>query len=177
MEMGASCYIVIERDRRKYRIYRHYDGYPEGVVSDIYMLRNALGDPEYFLANLIFYAKLSFLIQDLTKRTGLRSWDAGYGVSSATPELVVEYEYVMPLKNPVAIAPEEQTLIIHVPSIMGHEIKRGDVIFKGTLGEAYEKYGKDFPDGCHINKELVEGDIAKIFAKIPVEALVNALDK
>jgi len=174
--MGTSCYIVLEKEKRKYRIYRHYDGYPEGVVPDIYILRHFLGDPEYFLANFIFYAKLSFLVRDLAEsKTDFRFWEGMYGVSSSSPETVVEYEYTIRLKR--AVSTDELPLTIREPAVMGNEIKGGEVIFRGTLGEAYEKYGKDFPDGCHINRELVEGDIKEIFAKIPVEALVNALDK
>jgi len=172
--MGTNCYIVVSKGRRRYRIYRHYDGYPEAVVPDIYILRRFLGDPEYFLANFIFYAKLSSLIQSLTKGyTGLRFWEGGYGVSSPTPEIIVEYEYTIQFEN--AISYDGLLLTIRKPAVIGNEIKGGEVIFRGTLGEAYEKYGKDFPDGCHINRELVEGDIREIFAKIPVEVLVNAL--
>lgn len=168
--MGTPCYIIITEVCRKYRIFRKYDGFPEDVVPDIYILRHLLKYPDFFLGNMIFYAKLTALIRELVEgKAKHRYWEGLYAVGSASPELVdyeVDYEYTIRLKE--GAAPDDQRLIINYGVFD---------IFKGTLKQAYEKYGKKFPNGCHIDRELVEGNMARVFANIPVEALVNALDR
>jgi len=62
--MSTRCCIDIIYRGRRYRIYRHSDVFPQGVIADLYVFMNNYDrkpceDPEYFLANFIFYAKLA----------------------------------------------------------------------------------------------------------------------
>ena len=88
--MATRCSITI-RDMagREYRIYRHSDGRPEDVVSDLLLLsrfydRYTFEDPEYFLANFIFYAKLRLWIkykdEVQEQKLSFKPWELGYGV-------------------------------------------------------------------------------------------------
>ena len=101
--MSTRCTIKIKclHSGIEYQIYRHSDGYPRGVLSDLRVLwehgYKPLIDPEYFLANFIFLAKFSVL-KTLEKEglTGLKTWLCGYGVCSKDCEHGdIEYKYTI----------------------------------------------------------------------------------
>ena len=155
--MSTRCVIEIRDDYGVYRIYRHSDGYPEGVIPDLWiMVHNSrriqediaftgspFGDPAYFLANFIFYGKLGAYHRFKDKKDlPYLPWEVGYGVlpSNTDPyEYGIEYYYVIDVKT---------------GKLQIYDYYH-NMIFEGTLDEAYEKFAKnEFPDGCHIDKSL-----------------------
>ena len=154
--MGTRCIIEIRDGQKSVKIYRHNDGYPEGVIADLWvLLRNSLRvknelrfhenpfeDAEYLLANFIFYAKLSsYLRHKDDKDLPYWPWEVGYGVlpQGDLNDYFIEYHYVIDAKT---------------GKIQIYDYHR-NLIFEGTLEEAYEKFAKnEFPEGCHIDKSL-----------------------
>ena len=140
--MGTRCIIEVDGCNR-YRIYRHYDGYPDAVLADIRKVMEAsgLGDPEYFLANFIFLAKWNFWKQG-------SDWEGTYGVCSPTCEHGgIEFEYKL-----------RKWVGKWMVEIRRHWIDDQNTvttIYKGELEKAFEKFIKEFKDGCHI-RELPE---------------------
>jgi hypothetical protein len=149
--MSTRCCIEISYRGRRYRIYRHSDGYPQGVIADLYVLmnnydRDPSGDPEYFLANFIFYAKLARWIEELRNETRppYNGWEYGYGVCSPDCEHGdLEYRYVIEGQN-VRIEEYEW------------ESRGWRTVFTGTMEEAYKTFCSNTPyaDGCHIPASL-----------------------
>ena len=142
--MGTRCIIRVCADGKEYRIYRQHDGYPKGVLADIWVLRGWLRDPEYFLANFIFYAKLTSWLTWKSENPPYKPWEYGYGVCSKDCKHTdLEYEYIIRLGEEVDV-----------------EIRRYDwdreewsTIFKGTLTEAVEVFNAKTP--CHIDPSLI----------------------
>lgn len=140
--MATRCTIAIKEGKQVFKIYRHWDGYPEGVLSDLkaalVLSERGLEDPEYFLANFIFLGKL-----------GMSGWQLGYGVCGSKHEHGdLEYAYTLWL------AKDKVTPMI--------EIQHRDVFtdewsveFRGTLWDAFVKYGIG-KEGCHINEVAME---------------------
>ena len=141
--MGTRSIIEIRDGYSIYRIYRHYDGYPDAVLADIRkaMEVSGLGDPEYFLANFIFLAKWNFWKRGF-------DWHGTYGVCSPTCEHGdIEFEYKLWKWDGKWML-----------EIRRHWIDEQDTvttIYKGELEKAFELFIKEFEDGCHI-KELPE---------------------
>ena len=142
--MSTRSLIVIREGRRVYKIYRHSDGYPEGVLSDfkVFFERNGknsgyrISDPEYFLANFIFYAKLCFMAAFGDSTT--RPWEGGYGVCGEGCKHG-DLEYIYEIDVPDRI------------TIRSYHFKKGwQVEFMGSLTEAISKYAI-YENGCHIN--------------------------
>lgn len=165
--MGTRCVIVVEMNGEKSAIYRHNDGYPEGVLADVKVFMDIYHDPygasqggDYWLANFVFYEKLTKLIESGIFSEGAmlspeyRWWE--YGIGIIDPGDVdnnkldwVDYVYTINL--------QEGTVKIK---------SREKVIFEGKLDEAIEKYHADehFPAGCHINKMVLAPVLAAIMS-------------
>lgn len=139
--MTTRCDITVEDGEHKYRIYRHTDGYPKGVISDLKVMldnydRKPDTDPEYFLANFIFYAKLgSFLRSDIPK--WVKNWEYSYGVCEPNCEHSdLEYRYIIKGDK------------IRIERF-DYVSKRFAEVFNGPIKKAIEKYAVD--GGCHIS--------------------------
>ena len=146
--MSTRCSITIADKNNSYRIYRHSDGYPEGVLSDLkLMLQNydrcPLEDPEYFLSNFIFYAKLShYLSYRGTEYSKNKFWELGYGVCEPNCEHEdLNYRYTL-----------NDKLIIEEWNWGSKSFAK---IFEGSFDEAFNKYKID-ETGSHISKEVFE---------------------
>lgn len=155
--MSTRCSIRINGGDVEYRIYRHHDGYPKGVISDIKQMvenysRNMLYDPEYWLANFIFYAKLSWYLEDEGDMKK-RSWENGYGVCSPDCVHVMkmdrDWEYIYTIYKK---KDEAWIKIEHVYTGEEEEM---------PLDEAIRRWGDAFPDGCHISKKIFEQEVSQ----------------
>jgi len=144
--VSTRCKIIIKEGRASYAIYRHSDGYPEGVMADLKIalqrgLRRRLEDPEYFLANFIFMAKYSAMSDG---HISTYVW-FGYGVCSPTCRHGdLDYIYTI----------DANTLRVKVEE---YDWAHGGMktIFDGPLVEAFSKFNDDrLEHGCHINKRL-----------------------
>jgi hypothetical protein len=147
--MSTRCRIDIKVGNRTHRIYRHFDGYPSAVIADLYIFMKNYDirpseNPEYFLSNFIFYAKLSYWLKaNIEKDNAMlksRSWEYGYGVCAPDCEHGdLDYAYVVEDHNIWIMKPYSDT-----------------VLFKGTIDEAYKRFaaGKEFSDGCHIEQNV-----------------------
>jgi hypothetical protein len=148
--MATRCRIdIVVEGITRCRIYRHFDGYPSGVIADLYIFMKNYDskpseNPESFLSNFIFYAKLSSWIKAVRKggrpNTIRHSWECGYGVCAPDCEHGdLEYAYIV----------EDHVIKIVRPG-------SNTVLFEGTIDEAYKQFaaGEEFPDGCHIDKKV-----------------------
>jgi len=134
MSTRAEIEII---DGGVYKIYRHYDGYPDAVIADLKKALEITGyhDAEYFLANFIFLAKWNFWKQGV-------DWEMGYGVMMPHEEYAdTDYQY--------RLWWEKGKVYVE---IWEKDWDRKELIFKGTLDEAYEKLVREFKDGCHIRE-------------------------
>jgi len=151
--VSTRCSITAKDPWGRYRIYRHSDGYPTGVVPDLYLVwtKNTRHDAEYFLANFVFYSKLrtylvakKFVTLDkepfkdyIEAIKAFRSWELGYGV--CRPDCKhgdLEYEYELDTET---------------GNLQIYDVCEDRIIFDGPIDEAYKKYGSEFPNGCHID--------------------------
>ena len=143
--MSTRCTITIGDGINKYRIYRHHDGYPNGVISDLKILFDnnlSIDDPEYFLANFIFYTKLNILKKSKNNISRIKSWELGYGVCSPNCEHDdLAYKYSLSNLN--------DRIIIEEKDSDSQEFK---TIFNGNIKKAIEKYAEE--GGCHISPEV-----------------------
>ena len=143
--MSTRCIITIEDRINKYRIYRHHDGYPNGVISDLKILLDnklSINDPEYFLANFIFYAKLNILKKSKNDINRIKSWELGYGVCSPTCEHDdLAYKYTLSNSNGRIIIEEKD-----------YDTQEFKIIFNGNIKKAIEKYSEE--GGYHISPEI-----------------------
>jgi hypothetical protein len=154
--MSTRSFIMLKDGKRTYKIYRHSDGYPEGVISDLDVCmksggRFQLSDPEYFLANFIFYAKLDgFLDKDYgyeTENSGHRSWELGYGVCCTTCHHGDEqYLYMIDCRK--------GTIKIYECNEEELRTKRIKPMFDGPLAEAIKKWSNG--KGCAIDGEFLQ---------------------
>ena len=121
-------------------LYRHNDGYPQGVISDIKVFIDNYHDKygdlhgvEYWLANFMFYAKLTCLVEQYKwfekeyKRKKIKDHqlfhELGYGIlSDGKIPSDVEYIYELDLLN-------ERIKII--------DTYENKVIFDGSLTVSY----------------------------------------
>ena len=164
--MATRCTITV-RDKfgREYRIYRHGDGHPEGVVSDLYLLtqfynRSPIEDPEYFLANFIFYAKLSLWVSEHDefkrhKNPLFRGWEYGYGVCASNGEPNNrEYKSLLPreLDYKYLIYPFGSKVMLKIERF-SYESMNFKEIFNDKIEKAFEKWAKS--EGCHLKPELL----------------------
>jgi hypothetical protein len=150
--MSTRCSIEIVSRGRKYRIYRYSDGYPQGVIADLYVFMNNYDrkpceDPEYFLANFIFYAKLAEWIEALRSesRPPYNGWEYGYGVCSPNCEHGdLDYRYVIEQNNNIRIEEYEW------------ESRSWRTVFSGSIEEAYRTFcaNTQYADGCHVSTSL-----------------------
>lgn len=150
-KMSTRCCIDIIYRGRRYRIYRHSDGFPQGVIADLYVFMNnydrkPCDDPEYFLANFIFYAKLATWIDSVRDESRYCNWwEYGYGVCSPDCEHGdLDYRYVIEENNNVRIEEYEW------------ESRGWKTVFSGTIEEAYRRFcaNSQYADGCHIPASL-----------------------
>jgi len=149
--MGTRCSITV-RDiyGDEYRIYRHNDGYPEGVVSDLLVFtraydRSPVESPEYFLANFIFYAKLARWVKYRNKRRASRPWEFNYGVCSPKCEHGdLEYKYL--------IYPKDGKVMLKIEKF---DYNKGEFkeIFNDEIEKAFERWADS--GGCHLEPELL----------------------
>jgi len=149
--MGTRCSITI-RDRygKEYRIYRHCDGYPEGVLSDLQTLMRVydgspVESPERFLADFIFYATLDWWMRRYNKKRrnkkqGSQLAPFDYGVCSPDCEHGdLEYEYL--------IYPKDGKVMLRIVQVPYK------IIFNGEIESAFERWAVD--GGCHVNPKLL----------------------
>ena len=138
--MSTRCLIEIWDGGREYKIYRHCDGYPDGVLGDINKIKHLLGDPEYFLAEFIFLAKYNMV------RRGY-NWRKGYGVCThGCRHGDLAYRYILYRNG------REWCIIIRKKEYLGNGLEAWEDIFHGKLDEAIEKFVKHYKDGCHIKE-------------------------
>lgn len=142
--MSTRCSITIMEGGRSYRIYRHFDGYPEGVLADLkVMLDNSFApwcDPEYFLANFVFFAKLTEWVKG-SESDSFRPWTSGYGVCSPACEHGdLEYRYTL-----------------QRPNIKIERVRYGSsvVVYEGLLEDAIKRY-VNCGDVCHIDPVVIQ---------------------
>lgn len=149
--MATRCSITVQSvDGKKYRIYRHNDGYPEGVVSDLLVFtraydRSPVESPEYFLANFIFYAKLARWVKYRNKRRASRPWEFNYGVCSPNCEHGdLEYKYL--------IYPKDGKVMLKIEKF---DYNKGEFkeIFNDEIEKAFERWADS--GGCHLEPELL----------------------
>ena len=149
--MSTRCKIVVkDKFGNKFAIYRHSDGYPTGVIADIKAFMELYHDKyaeihgaDYWLANFVFYAKLSCFADPILKKDILRDKWFEYGYGVVTPRYQqsdIEYIYEIDLGKRM------------VKVVNTFEDKP---LFNGDLEVAFDKYGNEFPDGCHISKSLI----------------------
>jgi len=155
--MSTSCKInIIEEWKTEdgvktivVSIYRHSDGYPEGVLSDIKVFMDNYHDPngsihgvDYWLMNFAFYCKLSNIFTGISLNSTFTNWfEYGYGIcSESCKHGDLEYEYWIDLKKGKI-------------KIMKFDWKKNKwkKEFEGTLKKAFEKYAKS--NGYHLYKE------------------------
>jgi len=148
--VSTRCKIEVVTPYGSYAIYRHSDGYPEGVISDLWLFsrnysRSPAEDPEYFLADFMFYCKLSFWLNEVCEDCDLRLWEYGYGVCKPECEHG-DLEYIYKIVGNERI--EIYECGIRTPD------GKPRLIFDGTLDEAYRKYGENgcYREGCHLSK-------------------------
>ena len=148
-KMATRCTITMRGlNGREYRIYRHYDGYPEGVVSDLWVFtqlynRSFFEDPEYFLADFIFYAKLAWMKSGEGKIGKYRHWEYGYGVCAPDCEHGdLEYKYL--------IYPKNGKVMLKIERI-DYESREFREVFNDEIEEAFKRWARE--DGCHLRRE------------------------
>lgn len=122
-------------------------------MSDIKVMidnneKNIVIDPEYWLANFIFYAKLtSWENYKNTQYEYLKPWDSGYGVCSPECEHGdLEYEYI--------IYPYRNAIYIQIWK-WDWKSRSWTKIFDNTLENAFSvfKVGKT-SNGTHISEKV-----------------------
>ena len=163
--MATRCIITIrDTHGREYTIYRHYDGHPEDVVSDLHLLtlfyKNPVDHPEYFLANFIFYAKLERWLSERkkyeeTRNPIFRSWEYGYGVSASKGEPNnQDFKCMIPryLDYKYLIYPKGNKAMLRIERFSS-ETMDFETIFDGKLERAFERYANG--EGCHLKLELL----------------------
>jgi len=102
--------------------------------------RYGVSDPEYFLANFIFYAKLCNFVEN--HGSGYKPWELGYGVcGEGCIHGDLEYVYEIDVQS-------SQVTIKHY----SFNDEDWDAIFCGPLEEAIKRYGSKYPNGCHIDE-------------------------
>jgi len=154
--MATRCSITIrDMTGREYRIYGHSDGRPEDVVSDLLLLsrfydRYIFEDPEYFLANFIFYAKLRLWIkykdEVREQKLSFKPWELGYGVCAPNCEHGdLEYKYLIYPKNGKAMLKIEK---------FNYASQEFEEIFNDNIRKAIEKWARE--EGCHLKQELLK---------------------
>ena len=160
--MATRCTITVQSaDGKKYRIYRHHDGHPECVVSDLHLFmqfykRSPVEDPEYFLANFICMAKMHILGVYLGTRIGVMevvraepgsSWRelilSSYGVCAPDCEHDdLEYKYLIyPINGKVMLKIEK----------FNYESRAFREVFNDEIEEAFKRWVRE--DGCHLRRE------------------------
>ena len=155
--MATRCSITVQSvDGKKYRIYRHHDGNPECVVSDLHLFmqfykRSPVEDPEYFLANFIFMAKLHIhfvylgtLFRTIRVVSGSGSWSDlllfSYGVCAPDCEHDdLEYKYL--------IYPKDGKVMLKIEKL-DYESREFREVFNGEMEKATERWVRE--DGCHL---------------------------
>jgi len=152
--MSTRCQIQVKEKDVNLQIYRHGDGYPEGVLADIKILlentdRTPENDPHYFLANFIFACKLGL---------GFAGVTTGYGVSNPNKDKFFDTEYWYVLGNGKVVIKKRRW------SSNDPEEKGWKTIFNGKLEEAYQKF--NVKDGCHINVETLKKQGLRDLTKI-----------
>jgi len=142
--MSTRCRIEVLDGGREYRIYRHTDGYPQGVLADLRKAIDAdtrFGDPEYFLANFIFLAKYNFVKKGC-------DWRLSYGVCThGCRHGDLEYIYTLWYNKHT----EKWMIKIKKWTMLENRAEAWITIFDGELEEAFKTFiTKDFMNGCHI---------------------------
>lgn len=125
------------------RIYRHSDGYPEGVVRDLWLfLHSELGagrreDVEYFCANYIYWEKTNYVAN--YGKDNPQIAQIGFGIQNAKKEWLkphhgdIEFTYLLTLDKDV------NKVNIQVCKV-GWKKEKPKIIFNGTLKAAFSKY-------------------------------------
>ena len=135
-------------------MYRTADGYPTGVVPDIYMMFKIAEevnekahlrtphDPVTMSIKYIVYNKLTALYRHVkTCKTieNILAWLSIFEYIVQSDDVDVEYKYIVDL--------DKKTIKI-IDRWEGREEEL-------TIDKAYEKYGKEYPNGCHIIPEYI----------------------
>ena len=158
--MATRCTITVQSaDGKKYRIYRHHDGHPECVVSDLHLFmqfykRSPVEDPEYFLANFICMAKQHIFYVYLGTRLGVieivksgAPWSEllllSYGVCAPDCEHDdIEYKYL--------IYPKDGKVMPKIEKF-DYESREFREVSNDEIEEAFKRWARD--DGCHLRRE------------------------
>jgi len=153
-----SAHAVIELidgfDRTVIRVRRRSDVSPAKVIADLYILHEKGCDISYrgsFVASLIAYASLNkFLKYARGDKDVMRyEWERDYAVMSRPDYSNVAYIYTIKLYYGTA------TLTVKERSTLG---EGWEVIFEGSLKEAYEKFckGTNYENGAHVDPRLFD---------------------
>jgi len=150
--MPAVIELIDEVDRTAIRVLRCSDVSPAKVIADLYILHERC-DISYkgsFVASLIAYAALNkFLKYARGDKDVMRyEWERDYAVMSKPDYSNVAYIYTVSIYYGTA------TLTVKERSTLG---EGWEVIFEGSLKEAYEKFCKgNFENGAHVDPRLFD---------------------
>jgi len=177
--MSTRCQINVWDGYVVYSIYRHSDGYPEGVINDIKIFMENYHDPygmlhgaDYWLMNFAFYCKLSSIFHEVITKTKENWFEYNFGIcNSECKHGDLEYIYWIDLKN-------KQVRIMKYD----WENKEWVTVFSGSLTEAFEKYNEPyFAEGCLITKEAfrIKDYISKtkVFKLLKQQEIKNYIGK
>jgi len=152
--MATRCLIRLHELNNVIKIYRHSDGYPEGVLSDLLAFKEIYPDfnaklrgIEYWVSNFIFYIKLAKLLsyKDKFKLEDVDApWILGYGILSNDEECEKHVDYVYDLY----FTESEVRVRIY------HCIDK-KVIFEGSLEDAVKKFNVR-RNGCHLKLNIIK---------------------
>jgi len=152
--MATRCTITVRGEEGcEYTIYRHHDGHPECVVSDLWVLvefynMSPMRNAGYFLANFIFYAKLPMWLESKEGKIDpmLKLWESGYGICPKNCKCSsdLEYKYL--------IYPKDGKVMLKIERF-SYETMSFKEIFNGEIEKAFEKWAES--EGCHLEPELL----------------------
>ena len=154
VEMATRCTITVrDEEGCEYTIYRHHDGHPECVVSDLWALiqfynMSPMRNAGYFLANLIFYAKLPMWLESKDGKIDpiLKWWEFGYGICPENCKCGsdLDYRYL--------IYPKDGKVMLKIEQF-SYETMNFKEIFDDKIEKAFEKWAES--RGCHLKPELL----------------------
>ena len=150
----AIIELIDKADNTAIRLLRCSDVSPANVIADLYLLHEKRCDISYkgsFVANLIAYAALNKFLKYARgdKYTIKNEWERDYVVMSKPDYSNVSYIYT------VSIYYGKVTLTVKERSTLRDD---WEVIFEGSLEEAYEKFCKEtrYENGAHVDPRLFD---------------------
>ena len=144
---------VDEADGSAIRMLRYSNVSPRDVIADLYILNERSWDITYegaFAAALIAYAAIAKFIRYVEGDNDAKNdWERDYVLVTKPKYDTVSYVYTFYITHFIN---KKTTLTIKKRTAKGLE-----VIFEGTLQEAYEKFCKDsHKDGAHVNRQIFD---------------------